>query len=204
MINLALASILLPAIGAALILLSPRPWAKRLGQVFAGLATLALLVLAWHFAQSGWVAIEYSVIRFGNVEILGLVIDSVSVLVAVAVVGIGFLISVYSGGYLDAGNREHPDGVKRRYFAFLSLFVAQDQGFYAVVAIGTLAYLWFNRDSEVEGTDLLLPTFALPSILGALLAFNVVIGPAFALAMEREDGTLLRHKALPHGASVRH
>ena len=40
---------------------------------------------------------------------------------------------------------------------------------------------------------------ALPSILGALLAFGVIIGPAYALAMEREDGTLLRHKALPHG-----
>ena len=67
------------------------------------------------------------------------------------------------------------------------------------MAVGTLAYLWLNRDTEVEGTDLLLPTVALPSILGALLAFGVIIGPAYALAMEREDGTLLRHKAVPHG-----
>ena len=42
-----------------------------------------------------------------------------------------------------------------------------------------------NRDTEVEGTDLLLPSVALPSILGALLAFGVIIGPAYALAMER-------------------
>ena len=40
---------------------------------------------------------------------------------------------------------------------------------------------------------------ALPSILGGLVAFGVVIGPAYGLAMEREDGTLLRHKAVPHG-----
>ncbi len=40
---------------------------------------------------------------------------------------------------------------------------------------------------------------ALPSILGALIAFGVVVGPAYALAMAREDGTLLRYKALPHG-----
>ena len=40
---------------------------------------------------------------------------------------------------------------------------------------------------------------ALPSILGALVAFGVVVGPAYALAMEKEDGTLLRHKAVPHG-----
>jgi ABC-2 type transport system permease protein len=40
---------------------------------------------------------------------------------------------------------------------------------------------------------------ALPSILGLLVAFGVIIGPAYALAMEKEDGTLLRHKAVPHG-----
>ena len=43
------------------------------------------------------------------------------------------------------------------------------------------------------------PSVALPSILGALIAFGVVIGPAYALAMEREDGTLLRHRAIPDG-----
>jgi ABC-2 type transport system permease protein len=91
-------------------------------------------------------------------------------------------------------------GLRRGWTEFvLSLRSPQDQGFYLFMAVGTLAYLWFNRDSEVEGTDLLLPTVALPSLLGALLAFGVVIGPAYALAMEREDGTLLRHKALPHG-----
>ena len=39
----------------------------------------------------------------------------------------------------------------------------------------------------------------MPSILGWLIAFGVVIGPAYALAMEREDGTLLRAKAVPDG-----
>lgn len=91
-------------------------------------------------------------------------------------------------------------GLRRGWTEFgLSLRSSQDQGFYLFVGLATLAYLWCNRSSEVEGTDLLLPTFALPSVLGALLAFGVVIGPAYALAMEREDGTLLRHKALPHG-----
>ena len=75
----------------------------------------------------------------------------------------------------------------------------QDQGFYVITGLATLAYLWFNRDDPVEGTTLLYPSVALPSLLAALVAFGVVIGPAFALAMEREDGTLLRHKALPHG-----
>jgi ABC-2 type transport system permease protein len=91
-------------------------------------------------------------------------------------------------------------GVRRGWTEFLnSVRSPQDQGFYLFTGLATLAYLWFNRDDTVEGTTLLYPTVALPSILGALVAFGVVIGPAFALAMEREDGTLLRHKALPHG-----
>jgi ABC-2 type transport system permease protein len=91
-------------------------------------------------------------------------------------------------------------GLRRGWTEFtLSLRSAQDQGFYLFMGGATLIYLWLNRDSEVPGTDLLLPTVALPSILGALLAFGVIIGPVYALAMEREDGTLLRHKALPHG-----
>ena len=91
-------------------------------------------------------------------------------------------------------------GLRRGWTEFvLSLRSPQDQGFYLFMAVITLGYLWANRNTEVEGSDLLLPTFALPSILGALLAFGVIIGPAYALAMEREDGTLLRHKALPHG-----
>ena len=91
-------------------------------------------------------------------------------------------------------------GLRRGWTEFvLSLRSTQDQGFYLIMGVATLAYLWFNRNSEVEGTDLMVPTVALPGILGALLAFGVVIGPAYTLAMEREDGTLLRHKALPHG-----
>ena len=91
-------------------------------------------------------------------------------------------------------------GVRRGWTEFLnSVRSPQDQGFFLFTGLATLVYLWFNRGDTVEGTTLLYPTVALPSILGALVAFGVVIGPAFALAMEREDGTLLRHKALPHG-----
>ena len=91
-------------------------------------------------------------------------------------------------------------GLRRGWTEFLqSLRSPQDQGFYLFTAVGTLLLLWFNRDNEIGDSGLSYPTYALPSILGGLVAFGVVIGPAFALAMEREDGTLLRHKALPHG-----
>lgn len=91
-------------------------------------------------------------------------------------------------------------GLRRGWTEFgQSLRSPQDQAFYLFMGVATLAYLWFNRTDEVAGTSLLYPTVALPSILAALVAFNVVMGPASALVMEREDGTLLRHKALPHG-----
>ena len=91
-------------------------------------------------------------------------------------------------------------GLRRGWTEFRqSLRSPQDQAFYLFMGVATLAYLWFNRTDKVEGTSLLYPTVALPSILAALVAFNVVMGPASALVMEREDGTLLRHKALPHG-----
>ncbi|NEM08793.1 ABC transporter permease [Geodermatophilus normandii] len=91
-------------------------------------------------------------------------------------------------------------GVRRGWTEFvLSLRSPQDQGFYLFMGLGTLVYLWVNRDEEIDGTGISLVAYSLPGILAALLAFGVVIGPAFSLAMEREDGTLLRHKALPHG-----
>ncbi len=91
-------------------------------------------------------------------------------------------------------------GLRRGWLEFVqSVKSSQDQGFYLFTAFLAVGYLFLRRDTEVEGTDLLLPSVALPSILGAFVAFGVVIGPAYALAMEKEDGTLLRHKAVPHG-----
>lgn len=93
-------------------------------------------------------------------------------------------------------------GLRRGWIEFVqSLRSPQDQGFYLFMAVLSLGYLWLNRNNELDGTGLLMPTYAMPSILAGLLAFGVVIGPAYALAMEREDGTLLRHKSLPNGMS---
>lgn len=91
-------------------------------------------------------------------------------------------------------------GLARGWTEFVqSLRSSQDQGYYVFTALLVVGYLFLGRNTEVEGTDLLLPSVALPSILGALIAFGVIIGPAYTLAMEKEDGTLLRHKAVPHG-----
>lgn len=91
-------------------------------------------------------------------------------------------------------------GLRRGWTEFLlSLRSPQDQGFYLVQAVAVLGWVWFNRNDVVAGYDVPVPAFALPSMLGGLLAFGLVVGPAYQLALEREDGTLLRMKAVPHG-----
>lgn len=91
-------------------------------------------------------------------------------------------------------------GVLRGWTDFVqSVTSPQDQGFYLVVALGVLTYLFINRDAQMAGTTLSLPAVALPSILGGLVTFGAVVGPAYSLAMEREDGTLLRARAIPRG-----
>lgn len=61
-----------------------------------------------------------------------------------------------------------------------------------------LVILILNRDSIVEGTSLSFATVALPGFLGLMVAAST-LGPAYYIAAEREDGTLLRAKAVPHG-----
>lgn len=91
-------------------------------------------------------------------------------------------------------------GIDRGWTEFFqSLKSPQDQGFYLFMAVAVLGYLFLRRDTAVEGTSLLLPSVAMPSILGGLIAFGLIVGPAYQIAMEREDGTLLRAKAVPHG-----
>lgn len=91
-------------------------------------------------------------------------------------------------------------GLRRGWTEFLlSLRSSQDQWFYLFTAFLVLGYLWLRRDTAVEGTDLSFATVTLPSLLAALVVFGYVIGPAYTLAMEKEDGTLLRARATPYG-----
>lgn len=91
-------------------------------------------------------------------------------------------------------------GARRGWHEFvIGLRSAQDQSFYLFMGFGTLALLWFNRGETFEGTTLTFPQIALPSLLAALVMFTIVIGPAYALALEREDGTVLRSRIAPYG-----
>ena len=91
-------------------------------------------------------------------------------------------------------------GVRRGWHEFvIGLRSSQDQIFYVFMGVGALALLWFNRGEELEGTGLTLPQVALPGLLAGIVMFAIVIGPAYALALEREDGTLLRSRVAPYG-----
>lgn len=91
-------------------------------------------------------------------------------------------------------------GLRRGWIEFVqSVRSSQDQWFFLFTAAMVLGYLWLRRDSDSGVEGLPYAAVALPSILGAVIAFGVVVGPAYSIAMEREDGTLLRHRAIPDG-----
>jgi ABC-2 type transport system permease protein len=57
--------------------------------------------------------------------------------------------------------------------------------------------LFFMRNSEYDGIPLV--SLVLPSVIGMSIVFTGFLGTASILCVEREDGTLLRAKATPHG-----
>ena len=75
----------------------------------------------------------------------------------------------------------------------------QDLGWNLFVVTVFVVVLLFQRNSTVEGASLPLAMLTLPSILGMWVAVGGYTGAAGTLAVEREDGTLLRAKAVPQG-----
>jgi ABC-2 type transport system permease protein len=62
-----------------------------------------------------------------------------------------------------------------------------------------LAVMYFLRGKTVPGTDFSLSAMTIPSVFGMQIVFAGLFMVATMLFMEREDGTLLRAKATPHG-----
>jgi ABC-2 type transport system permease protein len=90
-------------------------------------------------------------------------------------------------------------GLERGWIMFRHIITTADGIWNTVVWAGIpLVILILNRDEVVAGTDLSLAVVALPGFLGLTIA-AAAIGPAYYIAAEREDGTVLRAKAVPHG-----
>jgi ABC-2 type transport system permease protein len=68
-----------------------------------------------------------------------------------------------------------------------------------VVTGGLLAAILATRHTHVPGTHFSLGTTMLVSMLGMGIGVNGVATMGQLLTVEREDGTLLRAKAIPHG-----
>ncbi|PIM68202.1 ABC transporter [Streptomyces sp. JV178] len=75
----------------------------------------------------------------------------------------------------------------------------QDVFGYVLWTVLLVVPLVLVRDDPLKGAGISIGAFMLPSMLGMTLAFTGIMTTAQLLATEREDGTLLRAKAVPHG-----
>ncbi|MFI6295111.1 ABC transporter permease [Nonomuraea sp. NPDC050790] len=91
-------------------------------------------------------------------------------------------------------------GLARGWIEFRhSLTSSTDMYFNAFVAVAFVVVLYFQRDVTLPGTSLSLAAATMPSMLALLVTVGGLVGTVGTLAIEREDGTLLRAKAVPHG-----
>lgn len=134
-------SILVPFVCALLVAISPRKADKALCITGAAIGSALTLLIAVLFAQGGMQSQTVTYLAFGGVPIMGFVFDKVSVLIAPAFVIIGLLVSIYSTAYLSPSNREHPDEPRRRFYAFMIMFIAAMAGLvYSSTIISQLVF----------------------------------------------------------------
>ena len=119
--------IALPALGAALLLLTGKALDRTGHWIALGAVTLSFSIAVFLFAQLLLADPEhravsaplYEWIAVGpwRVEV-GLLVDTLSILFALLITGVGSLIHLYSVGYMAHDER------RRRFFAYLNLFIA--------------------------------------------------------------------------------
>jgi ABC-2 type transport system permease protein len=90
-------------------------------------------------------------------------------------------------------------GVARGWIEFKMFFLKNPQALIQTVlfAILLVGVLWFERSVKFAGFSLAMLT--LPGLLGMLIANEGLSSIAKLLSYDREDGTLLRAKAIPQG-----
>jgi hydrogenase-4 component D len=142
MVALGLTSILIPILGSVLTLVVPRGWVKLHSQIMAALGCAGSLALLAALAAAGMTGITTDLFSLAGMVIFGITIDKLSALIGAAVSLVGFLIVVYSCGYLSPTNREHPEAdVKRRYYFWLLLFMGSMAGLvYSSTFLGLLVF----------------------------------------------------------------
>lgn len=90
-------------------------------------------------------------------------------------------------------------GLSRGWAEFRQSMASWDQSFNIIAAIAFTTVLIFQRNGQLENAPVSLAGVTLPSMLGMLVALGGLVGVASTLSVHREDGTLLRAKAVPNG-----
>ncbi|MFF7313455.1 ABC transporter permease [Streptomyces sp. NPDC008137] len=91
-------------------------------------------------------------------------------------------------------------GARRGWTELRQTFTTgQDVFGYVLWTLLLMVPLFLLRDDPLKGAGISTGAFMLPSMLGMTLAFTGMMTTAQLLATEREDGTLLRAKAVPNG-----
>lgn len=126
--------LLFPLVGAVLAATQRGRRADVVAGVFAAACLLALVLLIDLFlrAEAG----ERLVARWdllpwlgGQAGTVGFLVDGLSIIMLIVVLGVGLLVVLFSADYLGPGNREHAtqDG-KGRYYFWLMLFITSMAG----------------------------------------------------------------------------
>ncbi|RVW02436.1 ABC transporter permease [Rhodococcus spongiicola] len=91
-------------------------------------------------------------------------------------------------------------GLARGWIELRQLFTAGPDliGQFMSPAIA-LVVLYLLRNREYTGSDLSISELAVPGLIGSIIVFNGLFAITNVLVLDREDGTLLRAKAVPGG-----
>ncbi|MDH2998555.1 hydrogenase 4 subunit D [Pasteurellaceae bacterium LFhippo2] len=140
--NLALFTIILPFVGAFLVgFVKNEEMFPKIATIIAAVATLGTVAVAFLWQQSGQAQLNFSLVQFGNTTIFSFTFDAVSTLIGFVVVALGFLIILYSEGYLTTKNKEHSHLPLPRFYAFLLIFVGAMAGLvYSSTLVGQLLF----------------------------------------------------------------
>lgn len=93
-------------------------------------------------------------------------------------------------------------GARRGWIEFRQS-MTDPQDVWSVMFFPALAMvvMFLLRGSHVPGTGFSLGSHAIPGVLGMNVMLNGLMAVALSLAMDREDGTLLRARATPNGTT---
>lgn len=90
-------------------------------------------------------------------------------------------------------------GLARGWVEFRRTLTRFDEiGFSVFMAVAFVVVRFMQRGRTVERTSLSLAMATLPSVLGLMIVQGALTGAAGSLTLEREDGTLLRARTIPH------